>query len=119
IGRVSLSPDAARREFEDDIFSINNSTLNLFFSFYFILPFIIIFLIFIYLFFQHLGFSNPTGINRDLYKVPFHIFFSIKNLGFIFILSLFFIIIIIQYPYIFKDSDNFTPAIPLITPIRK
>ncbi|KYN50596.1 Cytochrome b, partial [Trachymyrmex cornetzi] len=90
---------------------------NRFFSFHFILPFIIIFLIFIPLFFLHTtGSSNPLGINRNLYKIPFHIYFTIKDLlGFIIILYIFFIIII-QYPYILSDPDNFTPANPLVTP---
>lgn len=100
-------------------FSINNATLNRFFSFHFILPFIVIIIVIIHLFFLHLtGSSNPLGINRNLNKVPFHVYFSSKDLlGFIIILNLF-IIIIYQYPYIFRDPDNFTPANPLITPIH-
>lgn len=100
-------------------FSINNATLNRFFSFHFILPFIVIIMIIIHLFFLHsTGSSNPLGINRDLNKVPFHIYFSSKDLlGFIIILYIF-IIIIYQYPYMFRDPDNFTPANPLVTPIH-
>ncbi|KYN31564.1 Cytochrome b, partial [Trachymyrmex septentrionalis] len=30
--------------------------------------------------------------------------------------EIFFLTIIIQYPYIFRDPDNFTPANPLVTP---
>jgi len=98
-------------------FSINNWTLNRFFSFHFILPFIILLFILIHLFFLHsIGSSNPTRINRDLYKILFHSYFTLKDLlGFIISLSLFFIIIL-QYPYIFRDPDNFTPANPLIIP---
>jgi len=97
-------------------FSINNSTLNRFFSFHFILPFIILIFIILHLFFLHLtGSSNPTGLNRNLYKIPFHLYFTFKDLlGFNLILSIF--LIIIQYPYIFSDPDNFTPANPLVTP---
>lgn len=98
-------------------FSINNSTLNRFFSFHFIMPFIILIFIIIHLFFLHLtGSSNPTGLNRNLYKIPFHPYFTFKDLlGFNIILFLF-LIIILQYPYIFRDPDNFTPANPLVTP---
>lgn len=100
-------------------FSINNATLNRFFSFHFILPFIILIIIFIHLFTLHsYGSSNPLGTNRNLNKIHFHIYFSFKDLiGFILILNIF-IIIINQYPYIFSDPDNFTPANPLITPIH-
>jgi len=98
-------------------FSINNSTLNRFFSFHFIIPFIITLLIFIHLFFLHSsGSSNPLGTNRDLHKIYFHPYFTIKDiLGFTTIL-IFFLIITIQYPYILRDPDNFIPANPLVTP---
>ena len=98
-------------------FSINNSTLNRFFSFHFILPFIILIFIILHLFFLHLtGSSNPTGLNRNLYKIPFHPYFTFKDLlGFNLILSIF-LIIILQYPYIFSDPNNFIPANPLVTP---
>lgn len=100
-------------------FSINNATLNRFFSLHFILPFIILFIIIIHLYFLHLtGSSNPLGINRNLNKISFHIYFTFKDiLGFI-IFLLIFVIIILQYPYIFGDPDNFIPANPMITPIH-
>lgn len=100
-------------------FTINNATLNRFFSLHFILPFIILILVITHLYFLHItGSSNPLGINRNLNKIPFHIYFSYKDLlGFIiFILTL--TIIILQYPYIFRDPDNFTPANPITTPIH-
>lgn len=100
-------------------FSINNATLNRFFSLHFILPFIILLLVIIHLYFLHLtGSNNPLGTNRNLNKIPFHIYFSYKDLlGFI-ILTFCLIIIILQHPYIFRDPDNFTPANPIITPIH-
>lgn len=100
-------------------FSINNATLNRFFSLHFILPFIILIIIILHLYFLHIhGSSNPLGTNSNLNKIYFHIYFSFKDiLGFILTLNLF-IIIIYQYPYIFRDPDNFTPANPLITPIH-
>lgn len=100
-------------------FSINNATLNRFFSFHFILPFIILITVILHLYFLHItGSSNPLGNNSNLYKIPFHIYFSFKDL-FGFILFLFiFTLIIFQYPYIFRDPDNFTPANPIITPIH-
>jgi len=100
-------------------FSINNATLNRFYSIHFILPFIIIILVILHLFFLHTtGSSNPLGTNRNYYKIPFHIYFTIKDLyGFI-VFSLIFIIIILEYPYIFCDPDNFIPANPIITPIH-
>ncbi|KYQ55447.1 Cytochrome b [Trachymyrmex zeteki] len=98
-------------------FSINNSTINRFFSFHFVLPFIILFFVFVHLFFLHLsGSSNPLGTNRDLYKIPFHPFFTIKDLfGFVVVLFVFYIVVM-EYPYVLRDPDNFIPANPLVTP---
>nr|AFP54295.1 cytochrome b [Formica exsecta] len=100
-------------------FSINNATLNRFYSIHFILPFIIMMMVMLHLFFLHTtGSSNPLGINSNLYKIPFHIYFSIKDiLGFM-IFIFFFWLINLEYPYIFSDPDNFIPANPMVTPIH-
>lgn len=100
-------------------FSINNATLNRFFSLHFILPFIIIIIIILHLYFLHeTGSNNPLGTNSNINKIPFHIYFSYKDLlGFIIILFIF-NIIILKYPYIFRDPDNFIPANPIVTPIH-
>lgn len=100
-------------------FAINNATLNRFFSLHFILPFIILIIVILHLYFLHItGSRNPLGTNRNISKIPFHIYFSFKDLlGFIIIITPF-IIIILQCPYIFRDPDNFIPANPIITPIH-
>lgn len=100
-------------------FSINNATLNRFFSLHFILPFIVLILVIIHLYFLHItGSNNPLGTNSNLNKIPFHRYFSYKDLlGFIIIIFLL-IIISLQYPYIFSDPDNFIPANPIVTPIH-
>lgn len=98
-------------------FAINNATLNRFFSFHFIIPFIITLFVMLHLLYLHdSGSKNPLGINRNLNKIPFHIYFTLKDiLGFL-IIRILFIIINFQYPYIFRDPDNFIPANPLSTP---
>lgn len=100
-------------------FSINNATLNRFYSIHFILPFLILFIVIIHLYYLHeTGSSNPLGLNRNLYKIFFHPYFSIKdNFGFI-LLILIFIIINLEYPYLFSDPDNFNSANSIITPIH-
>lgn len=100
-------------------FSISNATLNRFFSLHFILPFIILIIVIIHLYFLHItGSINPLGTNRDLNKIPFNFYFIIKDiLGFNWII-LFFLILILQYPYNLGDPDNFTPANPIVTPIH-
>lgn len=100
-------------------FSINNATLNRFYSLHFILPFIISLIVIIHLFFLHLtGSSNPLGTNRNLNKIPFHIYFTSKDIfGFIIFILIFFLINL-ETPYIFRDPDNFLPANPIVTPIH-
>lgn len=100
-------------------FSINNATLNRFYSLHFILPFIILIIVILHLYFLHTtGSSNPLGTNSDLNKIPFHIYFSFKDLLGFLIFFIVFTLIILQYPYIFRDPDNFIPANPIITPIH-
>lgn len=100
-------------------FAIDNATLNRFFSIHFILPFIILALIIIHLLFIHqTGSNNPLGIKSDSSRVPFHPYFTFKDLlGFIY-LFLTLIIITLLTPYILRDRENFIPANPLVTPIH-
>ncbi|KYM78125.1 Cytochrome b, partial [Atta colombica] len=88
-------------------FSFNNSTLNRFFSFHFILLFIILLFIIFQLFFLHLPVSsNLTGINRDLYKIPFHPFTFKDLLGFNVILYIFLLIILQASLEEYQERDS-------------
>ena len=100
-------------------FSVDNATLNRFFSFHFILPFIIIGLIIVHLLYLHqFGSSNPIGINRDSDRVPFHPYFTIKDvLGFVVVISLFLIIVLFN-PNFFTDPENYIKATSAITPVH-
>nr|YP_007353854.1 cytochrome b [Paracymoriza prodigalis]AFQ31595.1 cytochrome b [Paracymoriza prodigalis] len=100
-------------------FAIDNATLTRFYTFHFILPFIILMMTMIHLLFLHqTGSNNPLGINSNIDKIPFHPFFTYKDLiGFI--LMLFFLLMIsLTNPYMLSDPDNFIPANPLVTPIH-
>nr|ALJ93777.1 cytochrome b [Megachile strupigera] len=98
-------------------FSINNATLNRFFSFHFVFPIIIFFLVIGHLTFLHMkGSGNPFGSNSNIYKVPFNPYFIIKDLLGFFIMLLMFFFMILQIPYFLSDPDNFTPANPMNTP---
>ena len=98
-------------------FSINNATLNRFFSLHFILPLVILFIVILHLFALHLtGSSNPLGSNYNNYKISFHPYFSIKDLLGFYIILFIFIIINFQYPYYLGDPDNFKIANPINTP---
>nr|QRK25828.1 cytochrome b [Rana omeimontis] len=98
-------------------FSVDNATLTRFFTFHFILPFIIAAMSMIHLLFLHqTGSSNPTGLNSNLDKVSFHPYFSYKDLfGFVVLLGALATLSTFS-PNLLGDPDNFTPANPLVTP---
>lgn len=100
-------------------FAVDNATLTRFYTFHFLLPFIILILSIIHLLFLHqTGSNNPLGINRNLDKIPFHPFFTFKDLiGFIILLILL-LLLTLTNPYLLGDPDNFIPANPLVTPIH-
>nr|YP_010981241.1 cytochrome b [Mylabris sibirica]WOE90371.1 cytochrome b [Mylabris sibirica] len=100
-------------------FAVDNATLTRFFAFHFLLPFIVTALVMIHLLFLHqTGSSNPLGTNSNIDKIPFHPFFSFKDLmGFIVLLAAL-VILSLTNPYLLGDPDNFTPANPLVTPVH-
>nr|YP_010578711.1 cytochrome b [Mandarinia regalis]UZP46675.1 cytochrome b [Mandarinia regalis] len=100
-------------------FAVDNATLTRFYTFHFLLPFILLMMTMIHLLFLHqTGSNNPLGINSNLNKIPFHPFFTFKDLiGFI-ILIFFLTLLTLTNPYLLGDPDNFIPANPLVTPIH-
>nr|YP_010946607.1 cytochrome b [Margattea spinosa]WGO57325.1 cytochrome b [Margattea spinosa] len=100
-------------------FAVDNATLNRFFTFHFLLPFIVLALVMIHLLFLHqTGSNNPLGLNSNIDKIPFHPYFSIKDsVGFM-LLLLSLTTLTLSNPYMLGDPDNFTPANPLVTPIH-
>lgn len=100
-------------------FAVDNATLTRFFALHFLLPFIVAAIVIIHLLFLHqTGSNNPLGTNRNIDKIPFHPYFSFKDLfGFIIILIIL-TILTLRNPYLLGDPDNFTPANPLVTPIH-
>lgn len=100
-------------------FAVDNATLTRFFTFHFVLPFIIAGLSIIHLLFLHQsGSNNPLGITSNSNKIPFHPYFSIKDLfGFIVIIWALISLALID-PYLLGDTENFIPANPLVTPVH-
>nr|QTF76073.1 cytochrome b [Gynaikothrips uzeli] len=100
-------------------FSVENPTLNRFFVFHFILPFLIMFMVIMHLMFLHItGSNNNLGINSNLKKIRFNPFFLMKDiLGYFFFFFIIFFIICF-YPYILGDPDNFILANSMVTPVH-
>jgi len=98
-------------------FSVNNATLNRFFSLHYLLPFILAALVAMHLLTLHQhGSNNPLGISGNFDRIPFSPYFTFKDLVtillFLFILS----IMIFYYPNLLGHSDNYIPANPMQTP---
>nr|YP_003204950.1 cytochrome b [Ditaxis biseriata]ACO92614.1 cytochrome b [Ditaxis biseriata] len=100
-------------------FAVDNATLTRFFTFHFLLPFIVAAATMIHLLFLHqTGSNNPLGMNSNIDKIPFHPYFSFKDMiGFI-LLTLMLLLITLSNPYMLGDPDNFIPANPLVTPVH-
>nr|AII02441.1 cytochrome b [Stigmella roborella] len=100
-------------------FAVDNATLTRFYTFHFILPFILAMMSMIHLLFLHqTGSNNPLGINSNLDKIPFHPYFTFKDLmGFMILIFILTLLTLID-PYMLGDPDNFIPANPLVTPVH-
>nr|YP_009643439.1 cytochrome b [Melamphaus rubrocinctus]APO08869.1 cytochrome b [Melamphaus rubrocinctus] len=100
-------------------FSVDNATLNRFFTLHFLLPFIISALVMIHLLFLHqTGSNNPMGLNSNYDKIPFHPFFSLKDLMGMFMMLAGFTLLITLEPLMLGDPENFIPSNPLVTPVH-
>jgi len=100
-------------------FAVDNATLTRFFTFHFLIPFIIAALIIIHLLFLHqTGSNNPLGLNSNFNKIFFHPFFSFKDVVGVIVLVWVILGICLMYPYSLGDVENFIPANPLVTPVH-
>lgn len=100
-------------------FAVDNATLTRFFTFHFILPFIVLAATLIHILFLHeTGSNNPIGLNSNIDKIPFHPYFTYKDIvGFI-VITIILILLVLINPYLLGDPDNFIPANPLVTPVH-
>nr|NP_059962.1 cytochrome b [Typhlonectes natans]Q9MI97.1 RecName: Full=Cytochrome b; AltName: Full=Complex III subunit 3; AltName: Full=Complex III subunit III; AltName: Full=Cytochrome b-c1 complex subunit 3; AltName: Full=Ubiquinol-cytochrome-c reductase complex cytochrome b subunit [Typhlonectes natans]AAF78158.1 cytochrome b [Typhlonectes natans] len=98
-------------------FAVDNATLTRFFTFHFLLPFLIAGTSMLHLLFLHeTGSNNPTGLNSNSDKIPFHPYFSYKDtFGFMIMLAAL-ALLSTTNPNLMSDPENFTPANPLVTP---
>nr|YP_010173882.1 cytochrome b [Trematomus tokarevi]QSJ54548.1 cytochrome b [Trematomus tokarevi] len=98
-------------------FSVDNATLTRFFAFHFLFPFVIAGMTMVHLLFLHqTGSNNPLGLSSGGDKVPFHPYFSYKDLLGFAVLLVVLATIALFTPNLLGDPDNFTPANPLVTP---
>nr|AIG53479.1 cytochrome b [Ctenotus inornatus] len=98
-------------------FSVDNATLTRFFTFHFLLPFAIMGASMLHLLFLHeTGSNNPTGLASNTDKIPFHPYYSYKDLLGATLFLMVLLLLALFSPNLLGDPENFTPANPLVTP---
>lgn len=100
-------------------FSVNQATLTRFFSFHFLVPFILTVLVLSHLIALHeRGSSNPLGLPLMRDKVFFSPFYVWKDLVGLTVTRVFLFALIRIAPWAIGDPENFIPANPIVTPIH-
>src|SRR6195952_4959653 len=98
-------------------FSVNNATLNRFFSLHYLLPFVLAALAIMHLMTLHThGSSNPLGVSSNADKLPMHPYFIFKDLVTIILFFLILAVFVFYMPNALGHSDNYIPANPMQTP---
>jgi ubiquinol-cytochrome c reductase cytochrome b subunit len=98
-------------------FSVDNATLNRFFSLHYLLPFIIAGASIVHIAALHqYGSNNPLGSLSTVDKVSFYPYFVIKDLVGWVCFAIFFSFFIYFAPNALGHPDNYIPANPMSTP---
>ena len=98
-------------------FSIDNATLNRFFSLHFILPFAIAGLVIAHIALLHRdGSNNPLGIDSKTDSIPFYPYAYVKDLFSLIVFIVFFSVFLFFFPNLLGHPDNYIPADPMSTP---
>ena len=100
-------------------FSVDNPTLNRFFSLHYLLPFVIVGVVVLHIIALHrFGSNNPLGIDvrGEQDTISFHPYYAVKDM---FGLSVFLTImaaVVFFLPNSMGHPDNYIPANPMVTP---
>jgi hypothetical protein len=98
-------------------FSVDNPTLNRFYSFHYTLPFVLAGLSIFHIAALHqYGSTNPLSVNSQSSLVSFGTYFGSKDLVGALYLLLLFSILVFFYPDLLGHPDNLIPANPYSTP---
>ena len=97
-------------------FSVGGPTLNRFFSFHYLMPFVLIALVISHILILHeVKSNNPIGINSPDY-IQFTPYYTIKDLFGAVTFWLFFAIFLYYSPNYLGHTDNYIKANPMVTP---
>jgi len=98
-------------------FSVDNPTLNKFFSLHYLLPFVIVAIVFLHVIALHeFGSNNPLGIRAVVDQLPFTPYSTYKDLFTIIGFSILFGCFVYFVPNLLGHPDNYIPANPMVTP---
>jgi len=98
-------------------FSVDNPTLNRFFSLHFLMPFLIAGMVLAHLALLHRdGSNNPLGIESSSDKISFYPYYYVKDLFSFMLFVVFFSVFLFYYPNLLGHPDNYIPANPMVTP---
>ncbi len=100
-------------------FSVDNPTLNRFFSLHYLMPFVITGVVFLHVVALHItGSNNPLGIEPKSSQdtLPFHPYYTIKDSVGMCVYLMVFAALVFFAPDYLGHADNYTPANPLVTP---
>jgi len=98
-------------------YSVDNATLNRFFSFHYLFPFIIAGLVGVHLVFLHEhGSNNPLGVHYQVDSIPMYPYYIIKDLYGVILFLIFFCLFVFFAPNLLGHPDNYIPANPMVTP---
>nr|CCG55089.1 putative apocytochrome b [Lachancea kluyveri] len=97
--------------------SVSNPTIQRFFAFHYLVPFIIAAAVIMHLMALHVhGSSNPLGVTGNLDRLPMHGYFIFKDLVTVFAFLIFFSLFVFFSPNTLGHPDNYIPGNPLVTP---
>jgi len=98
--------------------AVNQGTLTRIFGFHFILPFVIAGLVMVHLLLLHEhGSNNPLGVvSYD--NIPFHPYYTRKDILGVWVISIVFLLFVFFYPNALSHPDNYIPANPNTTPLH-
>jgi quinol-cytochrome oxidoreductase complex cytochrome b subunit len=98
-------------------FSVDQATLNRFYSLHYFLPFTIAGGTIIHLCLLHKhGSNNPLGINTNISYVPFYPYFYVKDFYALWIFLFIYLSLVFYAPNLLGHPDNYIPANPMVTP---
>ena len=100
-------------------FSVDNPTLNRFFSLHYLLPFVLLGVVVLHVVALHrFGSNNPIGIDTKGPQdtIPFHPYYTVKDLFGLGVFMIFYAYWVFYAPVTLGDPVNFVPANPLSTP---